>query len=82
MTGRCQLLKSKEAVTIIAWYGVVMFSSMILQCTCLSEAWTNTAEITHWMMSITVIILYTSFGLVADVFIGRYRSVTFGLWAL
>ena len=34
------------------------------------------------MTSITVIILYTSFGLVVDVFIGRYRSVTFGLWAL
>ena len=78
MPGRCQLLKSREAVTIIVWYGVVMFTSMILQ----SLSWINTDEIKRWTTSITVIVLYTSFGLVADVFIGRYRSVTFGLWAL
>ena len=74
----CQLLKSKEAVIIIVWYGAVMFTSMILQ----SLSWTDTDEIKRWTTSITVIILYTAFGLVADVFIGRYRSVTFGLWAL
>ena len=72
------LLKSKEALTIIVWYGIVMFTSMILQ----TLSWTSTDEIKHWTTSITVIILYTFFGLVADVFIGRYRSVTFGLWAL
>ena len=78
MGGRCQIRKSKEAATVIVWYGVVMFTSMTLQ----SLSWTNTDEIKRWVTSITVIILYTSFGLVADVFIGRYRSVTFGLWGL
>ena len=69
MGGSCQILRNKEAVIIISmWYGlrVVMFTSMILQ----TLSWTSTDEIEHWTTSITVIILYTFFGLVADVFIG------------
>ena len=48
MSGK--LLKSKEAATIIVWYGVVMFTSMILQ----SLSWTDTDEIKRWVTSITV----------------------------
>lgn len=70
------ILQNKEAITIIVWYMVVAFYISIVQ----DVSWMDRDELKNWVMLVSVIILYTVFGLTADVFIGRYRFVTFSLW--
>ena len=72
------MLNSKEAITIILWYVIILLCFATFQSVFLWERILTLAPVTF----ISTIILYTLFGLLADVFIGRYKLIRCSLWVV
>ena len=77
---RWHLLNNKEVITIILWYVIISLCFSTLG-NVLQVPWTRILILAP-VTFISIIILYTTFGLLADVFIGRYRLIRCSLWVL
>ena len=64
--------KSKEALAIIIWY-------MILNMCLESIPYLSVASVQNALLLVTIFFLYPLFGMVADIWCGRYRMITIGI---
>ena len=76
--GTWQLLRSKEAIIIIVWYAVI---SLWLQGNGLTPinlfVFGNSGQYGNWAYAICIASFYPLIGLLADMWIGRHKLVTF-----
>ena len=76
--GRWRLLRSKEAITVIVWYAVI---SLWLQGEGFAPAYMfNRSSAGQWTYAVCIALSYPIIGLMADMWIGRYKIITFSLW--
>ena len=78
--GTWRLLRSKEAIVIIVWYAVI---SLWLQGSGLTPFYyLNTLgnQYGQWTYAICIALSYPIIGLLADMWIGRHKLITFSLW--
>ena len=75
----CSLFTKKEAITVILWYAIFMSAGFSVLSFEDSRILNNTS-IVYMAMYSSIIILYLILGFFADIFIGRYRMIQFGLW--
>ena len=73
---RWRVFKNRGATTVILWYVVTSLGI------CLTDYWLNiiSSSIPGTAVFVSIIILYPALGLLGDMFVGRYKLVTFSLW--
>ena len=79
--GSWRLLRSKEAIVIISWYVVI---SLWLQGNGLAPInllnQVGNPQYGQWTHAICIALSYPVIGLLADMWVGRHKIITFSLW--
>ena len=77
--GRWRLLESREAIIIIVWYAVI---SLWLQGSSFAPIYflNLQSQYGQWTYAICIALSYPVIGLLADMWVGRYKLITFSLW--
>lgn len=77
--GRWRFLKSKEAIIVIVWYAVI---SLWLQGNSFAPMYylNLSNQYGQWTYAIGITLSYPVIGLLADMWIGRYKLISFSLW--
>ena len=78
--GTWRLLRSKEAIIIIVWYAVI---SLWMQGSGLAPVYLfdqSNPQYGQWTYTICIALSYPIIGLLADMWVGRHKIITFSLW--
>lgn len=81
--GRWRLLQSKEAIVIIAWYAVISLwlqGSGLAPINLFASAVGKSELYGNWAQTICIALSYPIIGLLADMWVGRHKIITFSLW--
>ena len=77
---RWRLLRSKEAIAIIIWYAVISLWLQGNGFAPLFMLFQSQSQPGQWAYAICIIVSYPIIGLLADMWIGRYKLINFSLW--